>query len=113
MLDVGVLFPALQRFYGGSWESWESMPIKKLNCYVSMLPVIKAEESLLRYQAMTCGVGPKSRSQAQQMKKQVREWIKTMNRYSGRAKIRKAASFEDMKLAMAAMGIKVKELPRG
>ncbi len=78
-----------------------------------MLPVIKAEESLLQYQAVTCGVGPKSKKQAHQMKKQVRDWIKTMNKFSGKSATRKATSFEDMKAAMAAMGIKVTGGKRG
>lgn len=84
------------------------MPIMMINCYIQMLPVIKAEESLLNYQAVTCGVGPKSKRQAGQMKKQVREWIKTMGRYTKRAKVNKAASFEDMKMILEGMGIRVK-----
>lgn len=83
--------------------------MKMLNCYIQMLPVIKAEESLLHYQAVTCGVGPKSKRQAQQMKKQVREWIKIMGRYSEQARARRAGSFEDMKIMLRSMGIKVKE----
>lgn len=79
-----------------------------LNCYIQMMPVIKAEESLLAYQATSCGVGPKSKPQARQMKQQVREWIKTMGRFSAQAKSKKAASFEEMKLMMEAMGIRVK-----
>jgi|CXWL01.1.fsa_nt_gi hypothetical protein len=84
------------------------MPVRKVNCYIEMLPVIKAEESLLRYQATVCGVGPKNKRQAQQMKKQVQEWVKTMGRYSKKAKTNKAASFEDMKLMLQSMGIRVK-----
>ena len=42
------------------------------------------------------------------MKKQVREWIKTMGRYSNKAKTNKAASFEDMKAMLESMGIRVK-----
>lgn len=80
--------------------------MKILNCYIEMLPVIKAEESLLRYQAMACGVGPKTKRQAHQMKKQVREWVKTMGRYSGRAK--QKMGFEGMKAALESMGIRVK-----
>ena len=79
-----------------------------VNCYIQMLPVIKAEESLLAYQSMSCGVGPKTKPQARQMKKQVREWIKTMGRYSNKAKTNKAASFEDMKAMLESMGIRVK-----
>ena len=84
------------------------MPVRIINCYISMLPVLKAEESLLRYHSVVCGVGPKSKKQAQQMKKQVQEWIKTMGRYSKKAKTNKAASFEDMKLMLEGMGIRVK-----
>lgn len=84
-----------------------------LNCYIQMLPVIKAEESLLTYQAVTCGVGPKSKSQAHQMKKQVREWVKTMGRYSKPVKANRAGSFEDMKAMLSGMGIRVKETKRG
>ncbi len=84
------------------------MPLRRLNCYISMLPVIKAEESLLNYQATTCGMGPKNKGQARQMKKQVQEWVKTMNRYSKKAKVNKAASFEDMKAILESMGIRVK-----
>ena len=79
-----------------------------VNCYVQMLPVIKAEESLLSYQATSCGVGPKTKAQARRMKKQVREWIKTMGRYSNKARPNKAASFEEMKAMMESMGIRVK-----
>lgn len=89
------------------------MPVKFLRCYIEMLPVIKAEESLRSYQAVACGVGPKSKKQAHQMKKQVRDWIKTMSKYSSKPATRKAASFEDMQAAMAAMGIKVTGGKRG
>lgn len=82
--------------------------MKVINCYIQMLPVIKAEESLLQYQAMTCGVGPKNKRQAGQMKKQVREWIKTMGRYSKKVKTNKAGSFEEMKAMLESMGIRVK-----
>lgn len=73
-----------------------------------MLPVIKAEESLLNYQSVLCGVGPKSKKQAQQMRAMVKEWIKTMGRYSKQVKAKKAGSFEDMKAMLESMGIKVK-----
>ncbi len=80
-----------------------------------MLPVIKAEESLLSYQAVTCGVGPKSKRQAGQMKKMVREWIKTMGRYSPKSRAKKAANFEEMRAMLESMGVKVKvpEATRG
>lgn len=103
-----MLFPVLQRFYGGRWEDWEIMPIKMLSCYIQMLPVIKAEETLLRYQAVSLGMGPKSKRQVPQMKRQVRELVRTMQRFSGRPKANRAASFEDMQVVLASMGIKVK-----
>jgi hypothetical protein len=109
-----VLFPVLQRFYGGGWSDWEGLPIKMLNCYISMMPVIKAEESLLLYQATACGVGPRNRAQSYQMRKQVREWVKTMRRFSGQqAPTRKAKDFEEYKAALAGMGLRVKEAARG
>lgn len=89
------------------------MPLKRLRCYIEMLPVIKAEESLLQYQAVACGVGPKSKTQAHQMKRQVRDLVKTMNRYSSKTATRRATSFEDMQAAMASMGIKVTGGKRG
>lgn len=89
------------------------MPVKILNCYIAMMPVIEAKETLLNYHAVTCGVGPKSKKQAQQMKKQVREWIKTMSRYSKKVKTNKAASFEEMKAMLESMGIRVKGENRG
>ena len=85
------------------------MPRRKMNCYVAMLPVIKAEESLRVYQATACGVGPKSRAQASQMKQQVKEWVRTMQRYSGRPRPAKPKNATDMRAALAAMGIKLKE----
>lgn len=103
-----MLFPVLQRFYGGRWGDWDRMPVKMINCYIKMLPVIKAEESLLAYQAAVCGAGPKSKKQAHQMKKTVRDWVRTMGRYSPKAATRKAGSFEDMKAMLAGMGIRVK-----
>lgn len=74
-----------------------------------MLPVIKAEETLLAYQAARLGAGPKSRSQASQMKQQVRELVRKMNRYSEKQRPRKASSQSDMEAAMASFGIKVKK----
>jgi hypothetical protein len=85
-----------------------------LDCYVKMLPVIKAEETLLSYQAARLGAGPKSRGQAQQMKRQVRELVRKMSRYSEKARPHRASSFEDLQRTMPGFGIKVKkkEAPR-
>ncbi len=84
------------------------MPVRILKCYTAMLPVIKAEESLLMYDSVACGVGPKTKKQAQQIKKQIRDLVKIKGRYSKKAKTDKAASFEDMKAILESMGIRVK-----
>lgn len=83
------------------------MPVRIIGCYVKMLPVIKAEESLRWYQAMACGAGAKNKKQGQQMRKIVREWIKTMNRYAATQKAKKAANLEEATAMLSAMGIRV------
>lgn len=85
--------------------------MRLLNCYIQMLPVIKAEESLAAYQVGVCAGGPKSKRQAQQMKRQVKDWQKTMMRHSGRSTVRRPVSAGDMKAVMAGFGISVKEVP--
>lgn len=73
-----------------------------------MMPVLKAEESLLAYQATACGVGPRSNGQKQQMKRQVREWVKTMQRFTGKPRPQRPSSLDDMRAVVSAMGIKVR-----
>lgn len=88
------------------------MPVRALNCYLQMIPVIKADESLRFYQAMACGSGAKSKRQASQIRRQVQEWIKTSRRYSDGGSIRRPKNAEEMRAVMAALGITVKEVPR-
>lgn len=88
------------------------MPLRALNCYLQMIPVIKAEEALRFYQAIACGSGAKSKRQASQIRRQVQEWIKTSRRYSDGGAIRRPKNAEDMRTTMAALGILVKEVPR-
>lgn len=84
--------------------------MRALICYLEMMPVIKAEESLMSYQVAACGAGPKNKKHARQIRQQVREWSKTMRRYSNKPKAQRAASFEEMQALMASMGVRMKNV---
>lgn len=77
-----------------------------------MLPVLKADESLRLYQATACGTGPRNKRQAGQIRRQVQDWIKVTRRYSQRDTTRRPMNADEMRAAMAGLGIKVTEVPR-
>jgi len=78
------------------------MPGEVLSAYGQMMPVLKAQESLRRYEENVFGSGSYHKSQKYTVKKTIRRWGRQANRFNEKEVTRKP---KDLRSLAAHVGI--------